>query len=209
MNESKKRFVDRLLAAEPPSADARQRSEKEMRTLFEKTLSRDERRRYLLVGVLMGLIGLGLTIVCGLNALFEWPSRPMAAGPEWKFIQAFYLLTGMALLAVAAISFRAYWRGMFSRRTSNDWTAGTAVGYTGVLGILFLFTARNIPEMLRDEMRVLGLVLLGFAAVAWVRHCVVQAEMRTAEKLLEIEMRLAEVGEALPAKPVSPEKEAS
>src|SRR5262245_33935868 len=100
MNESKKRFVDRLLAAEPPSADARQRYEKKMRALFEKTLSRDERRSYLLVAVLMGLMGLGLTIVCGLNSLLEWPSRPMAAEPECKFIQAFFLLTAMALLTV-------------------------------------------------------------------------------------------------------------
>ena len=201
MNESKNRFVDQLLAADTPSADARQRYEKEMRTMFEKTLTRDEQRSYLVVAVLMGLMGLGLAIVCGLNALFEWPSRPMAAGPEWKFIQVFFLLTAVALLAVAAISFRSYWRGMVSRRTANDWTAGTAVGYTGVLGFLFLFLARNMPEMLRDEMRVVGLVLLGFTAVAWVRHCVVGAEMRTAEKLLEIELRLAEIGEALQAKP--------
>ena len=90
---------------------------------------------------------------------------------------------------------------MVSGRTANDWTAGTAVGYTGVLGCLFLLMAQTIPEMLGDEMRVLGLVLLGFAAVAWIRHCVVRAEMRTAEKLLEIELRVAEIEEALQARP--------
>jgi hypothetical protein len=39
-----------------------------------------------------------------------------------------------------------------------------------------------------------------YAAVAWVRHRVAQAELRTAEKLLEIELRLAEIAEALQAK---------
>ena len=55
--------------------------------------------------------------------------------------------------------------------------------------------------MLRDDVRVVGLVLLVYAAVAWVRHRVAQAEMRTAEKLLEIELRLAEIGEACAAQP--------
>jgi hypothetical protein len=201
MNESKKRFVDQLLAADPPSADARQHYEKGMRTMIEKTLTRGERRGYFVVTVVMGLYGLVGVIFPGSSALFGWPSPPIPVGPEWKFIRTWYLLTGMALLAVAAISFRAYRKGMVSRRTANDWTAGTAVGYTGVLGCLFLFMAREIPEMLGDEMRVLGLVLLGFAAVAWIRHCVVRAEMRTAEKLLEIELRVAEIGEALQARP--------
>jgi hypothetical protein len=201
MNESKKRFVDQLLAADPPSADARQNHEKRMRAMVEKTLTRGQRREYLVVTVVMGLFGLVLAIYPGLNALFGWPSPPIGVGPEWKFIRTWYLLTGMALLAVAAISFRAYRKGMVSQRTANDWTAGTAVGYTGVLGCLFLFMAREIPEMLGDEMRVLGVVLLGFAAVAWIRHCVVRAEMRTAEKLLEIELRVAEIEEALQARP--------
>jgi hypothetical protein len=201
MNESKKRFVDQLLAADAPSADARQHYEKGKRTMLEKALTRGERKEHLVVTVLMGLAGLALAIITGLNAFFGWPSRPIAAGPEWKFIQTWFLLTATALLAVAVIAFRAYRSGMVSGRTANDWTAGTAVGYTGVLGCLFLLMAQTIPEMLGDEMRVLGLVLLGFAAVAWIRHCVVRAEMRTAEKLLEIELRVAEIEEALQARP--------
>ena len=42
MNESKKRFVDQLLAADAPSADARQLHEKELRSMFEQTLTRHE-----------------------------------------------------------------------------------------------------------------------------------------------------------------------
>ena len=62
------------------------------------------------------------------------------------------------------------------------------------------------PERLREVVRVLGVVLLGYAAVAWMRQRVGQAELRSAEKLLEIELRLAEIGEALQArsKPVEP-----
>jgi hypothetical protein len=35
MNESKKRFVEQLLAADPPSPDARGRYEKEVRAMLE------------------------------------------------------------------------------------------------------------------------------------------------------------------------------
>src|ERR1700676_1292389 len=107
MNESKKRFVDQLPAPAPPSAGARQHYEKGMRTLIEKTLTRGERREYFVVTVIMGLFGLGLAIFTGLSALFGWPSRPIPEVPGWEFMQTWFLLTAMALLAVAAISFRA------------------------------------------------------------------------------------------------------
>jgi hypothetical protein len=203
MNESKKLFVNQLLTVDPTSADARQRYEREMRAMFEKTLTRGERREYLVTAILMGLIGLGLAVVCSLNVLIEWPSRPMHARDDIKFVLVFFLLTAIVLLVVAAISFRAYWKGIISRRTSNDWAAGAGVAYVGGLGCLFLLMARHIPEMLQAEVRLLGLVLLMFAGVAWVRHSVARAEMRTAEKLLEIELRLAEIGEALEAPPRS------
>ena len=63
-----------------------------------------------------------------------------------------------------------------------------------------LLLCRYLPEMLRDSVQVFGLVLLLYAAVAWVRHRIAQAEMRTAEKLLEIELHLAEIGEVTKAR---------
>ena len=59
--------------------------------------------------------------------------------------------------------------------------------YVGSLGVLFLLLGRFFPELLRDAVQVLGLILLLYAAVAWVRHLIAQGETRTTEKLLEIE----------------------
>src|SRR5207253_3178506 len=103
--------------------------------------------------------------------------------------------------AYTGILFWAYWKGVLSRRTSNQWAAGAGVAYVGLLGCLFLLMGQSLPEMLRDVVRVFGIVLLVYAAVAWMRHRVEQAELRTAEKLLEIELRLAEVAEALEGRP--------
>ncbi|HKW86624.1 MAG TPA: hypothetical protein VJM82_06120 [Nitrospiraceae bacterium] len=194
MNEPKKRFVDQLLAADRPSADARQHYEKEMRAMFEKTLTRDERRGYLFGAVLMGLVALA----CGLEALYGWLYH---REDSTLLIIAYFLLTAMALLVVAGIIFRACWKGILSRRMSNNWAAGAGVAYVGLLGCLSLLVGQSLPEMLRDVVRVFGLVLLVYAAVAWMRHRVAQAELRTAEKLLEIELRLAEVAEALEDRP--------
>jgi hypothetical protein len=95
--------------------------------------------------------------------------------------------------------FRALLEGVFNQRY-RGWAAGTGV-YAGLLGSLFLLLSRYLPEMLRDSVQVFALVLLLYAAVAWVRHRIAQAEMRTAEKLLEIELRLAEIGEDTKAGP--------
>jgi hypothetical protein len=201
MNESKKRFVDQLLAADPPSADARQHYEKEMRAMFEKMLTRDERRGYLFGAVLMGLLAMG----CALMVLYVWISHR----EDSAFILAFFLPTAVALLVVAGILFRGSWKGVVNRRTSNDWAAGAGVAYVSLVGCLFLLMSESWPERLRDVVRVVGVVLLVYAAVAWMRQRIGQAEGRTAEKLLEIELRLAEIGEALqgrpkPADPASP-----
>jgi hypothetical protein len=203
MNESKKRFVDQLLAADPPSADARQRYEKEMRDMFEKTLTRGERRGYLFGAVLMGLLGLAHSLL-GLGILVS-PTGPTTSRlppePAFLLLATCILATGIALLNVAGILFQGYWKGVVSRRRSSTWAAGAGVAYLGLLGVLSLLMGECTPEMLDYGVRVVGLVLLVYAAVSWMRHRVAQAELRTTEKLLEIELRIAEIGEALQARP--------
>ena len=118
-----------------------------------------------------------------------------------KYLSASLLVTAFALLAIAGILFHGSWRGVVNQHMSRVWAAGVGIVYVGLLGWLFLLMARFMPELLRDDVRVFGLVLLVYAAVAWMRHRVAQAESRTAERLLEIELRIAEIGEALAARP--------
>lgn len=198
MNESQKRFVDQLLAADPPSAGARQHYEKQRRAMFEKTLTRNERRRYLVGAVLTGL----LALTWGLPALFAWADHSDQEGV--RFIAALLLLTALALLIVSGLLFRGYWKGVVSRRTSNDWAAGAGVVYLSLVGGLLLMMGEYLPEV-RDGVRVVGVVFLGYAAVAWMRQRIGQAELRTAEKLLEIELRLAQISEALAGGPKPPD----
>jgi hypothetical protein len=178
VNESKKRFVDQLLAADAPPANAKDHYVKEMRSMFEKTLTKQERREHLVVFITMGLLGSCMAVIGSLNMLTGWPRLPESA--DAKFVLSFFLLTAMALLAVATIGFRAYQKGAIKWRTTSDWVARTGIAYVGLIGCLLLIMAPTVPDILRDELRVLGLVLLGFGAVAWVRHCVWGVEMRKA-----------------------------
>jgi len=204
MNELKKRFVDRLLAADPPSPDARGRYEKEVQAMLEKTFTPRQRGLYLIGALLFGLLG-ALHTFTGLEILVTAAVNPASRHePAFLLLVTCVLGTGFALLFVAGRLFGAYWKGVQNLRTSRGRAAVVGVAYVGLLGCLFLLMARHI-EMLRDEVRIFGLVLLVYAAVAWVRHRVAQGELRTAEKLLEIELRLAEVGEALKIVPASAE----
>lgn len=200
MNESQKRFALQLLAADPPSAAARQHYEKQRRAMFEKTLTGGERRGYLFGAVCMGLLAIAQAFV-GLGMLFNETPHKAAA----RLFIPWLLSTALALLVVAGLLFRGYWKGVVSRRTSNDWAAGAGVAYVSLVGFLLLMMGESLPESLQDVVRVLGVVFLVYAAVVWMRQRIGQAELRTAEKLLEIELRLAEISEALEGRPKSPD----
>jgi hypothetical protein len=205
MNESKKRFVEQLLAADPPSPDARGRYEKEVRAMLEKTISPRQRRLYLIAAVVSGLLGAYLSLI-GLGTLVTAAGRTaplVEPGPASLLLVLCILATGLALLLVAGMLFRTYWKGAFNQLSYREWAAGVGATYVGSLGVLFLLLGRYFPELLRDSVQVLGLILLLYAAVAWVRHRIAQAEMRTAEKLLEIELHLAEIGEVTKARPLA------
>jgi len=202
MNELKKRFVDRLLAADPPSQDARGRYEREVHAMLEKTFTPRQRGLYLVFALLFGLLG-AVHSLTGLGILVTAVGKPASRPePAYLFLVTGVLATGLAILFVAGRLFLAYWKGVQSQRTAPGRAAVVGVAYVGLLGCLFLLMARHI-EMLQDEVRIVGLVLLVYAAVAWVRHRVAQGELRTIEKLLEIELRLAEIGEALKVGPQS------
>jgi hypothetical protein len=205
MNESKKRFVEQLLAADPPSPDARGRYEKEVRAMLEKTISPRQRRLYLIAALVSGALGAYLSLI-GLGTLVTAAGRTaplVEPGPASLLLVLCILATGLALLLVAGMLFRTYWKGAFNQLSYREWAAGAGVTYVGSLGVLFLLLGRYFPELLRDSVQVLGLILLLYAAVAWVRHRIAQAEMRTAEKLLEIELHLAEIGEVTKARPLA------
>ena len=181
-------FADQLVAAAPPSADARGRYEKEVRAMLDLTLSPRQRGGYLLGAVFLLALGGFFAAVLA------------SAGGDRNevipYVMAYGGATAVACALAAVPMLRGFWRGTVRRAGAGGWAAGVGVAYVGLVGWVLMGMARVVPEPLRDDTRVFGLVLVIYAAVAWVRHRVTQAELRTAEKLLEIELRLAELAEA-------------
>jgi hypothetical protein len=187
MNDPKPSFTERLVAADRPSPNARQRYEKELKAMLEKSLSPRQRGAYLL-GAAFLLVIAGFF---GLTASFA----PELKEEFFPYIMAYFVMTAIASLAAAYMLGRGFWSGSIRRNGSA--VVGIGVIYLGLLGWIFMLMARHIPELLRDDVRVFGLVLLIYAAVAWVRHRIAQAELVTNQKMLELELRLAEIGEVM------------
>src|SRR4029077_17450397 len=91
-------------------------------------------------------------------------------GPALLLLVLCILATGLALLLVAGMLFRTYWKGAFNQLCYREWAAGAGVTYVGSRGGFFLLRGRVFAEPLRDSVQALGLILLLYAAVAWVRH---------------------------------------
>jgi hypothetical protein len=187
MNDSKKQFVNQLIAADPPSLDARGRYEKEVRAMLENKLTPRQRGVYLVVAALLLLPA----VLFGSMVL-----QPIPVDHEFiRFVWVYMVATAVVLVILAVILFRAYWSGIVVKRSAYQWATGLGVVYIGVLGLLALGVARHVPDLLRDEVRIMGLLLVLYASVVWVRNGISQSELRTTEKLLEIELRVAELTE--------------
>lgn len=195
MNESRRKFAEQLAASKPTDPGFRQSYEKELRDMLDQKLTADQKRSRW-VAVVAALLMSGLMAWVGLESM-------RAFTPEFHlpaYIGVYMFLTSAAFLAAAAIFGATIWQGVHRRQTHGRTMAMVAVTYVGLTAWLFLLAARVTPELLRHDFLVFGLVLMVYGAIAWVRHRIGQAELNTREKLLEIELRLAKIAEALEAK---------
>jgi ABC-type Co2+ transport system permease subunit len=111
---------------------------------------------------------------------------------------AILVLNTLAFLVVAGSLGRTH-AGSLTWRTCKDWVAWVWIAYLVLLGCLFLAMSLYLSESLRDSIRGIGLVLLVYAAIAWLRHRVAQTEHRIAEQLQGMQQRLDEIGQSLEA----------
>jgi magnesium-transporting ATPase (P-type) len=190
MSEARKRFADELIAADPSNQNAREHYEKEIRAMLEKTLTPRQRGLYLVFALLLILPALFFAAIL----VGHWQERPQSSEADVvKFVVVYMSATVLIMLILAVILFRLYWRGVLNHRTIQSWAVTLGVAYLGLVAWLFWVFSRHLPEILRDELRGFSVVFLVYAACAWLRHRITQAESKTAEKLLEIELRMEEL----------------
>jgi MFS family permease len=191
MDESKKLFRERLLAAETMDPARRERYEKELRMIFEQRLV--GRWKWGMIGSLV--LGVSFAIIFG--AVFV-----LASQEELPFLARLaFGLGALWGLAWAALSAWIIKRGSYNRKTHSSAMAGMAWCIVIVYLVLFMILAHRLDDPIKGVLMVTnGLVFLIMAAVFMIKNWIEQTELKMREKLLELEYRLAEIGEEMKKK---------
>jgi hypothetical protein len=189
MNENKKCLRDRLLASETINPTHREKYEKELHMLLEQKLI--GARKWATIGA--GVLGIVFTILFSTCAImapkeFPWLGRVgFAAGALFG-------------LGWAISSARMLKKGSFHLKIDATIQAGLSWGVVVVMVTIFMLMAPG-DKLWGVQMVLNGVVFLIAGAVFLLRNCIEQSELRTREKLLELEYRLEQMAEFNRQKP--------
>ena len=152
--------------------------------MFIRELS-TARRTVFGVVALAALISAG---VCGFLALTE-PTLPTLA----RVGLSVGTLFGLAWAVEGA---RICWRGALDLRLDSRRMAGMVWVFTVLMMVFFLMVGMSAKDRLLGLMMIAnGIAFLIGAGVYWLTYRIEQAELNTREQLLQLELRLAQMGE--------------
>ncbi len=185
-------FADRLIAAEQMDAKRKERYEMEMRKILTQTLTPARRTAYA-VGAILGLL---------FAVDYGWLAATLHITGEYA-VWGRVAFGAFALLALGwtVVAGRIAIRGTLSLTTDRTMTA-RLLWYLCVLISIVALCVGGL-ELTYGSGKwavftaVIGLAYLIAGALFVIRNLVQQSELRIREKLLEIELRLAELNEEL------------
>ena len=141
-------------------------------------------------------MGIAFTILFGTLAIIVPTGLPLSG----RLIFAVGALFGIGW---AILGIRIFWRKSMNLRTDTAAATGMAWVLVVIVATFAMVTAPDTIVGLR--MIVCSLVFLVMGGLFLMRHVIEQSELKTREKLLEIEYRLAELATTVkPERPVSP-----
>ena len=182
-------FSDKLLSAEQTTPAFRERYEKEIRAMLEKTLTPAQR------------IGWGFSTVMSavFVIVFTWAA---IVGRELPvMMRAAFGLGALVALVWVIMGGKIVLRGKMNRRTHPNAFTGTAWGMVLTVQIVILMIGGEHPDSVKSVyMALYGLTFLLMGAMFLLTNRIEQSELNMKEKLLGIELRLAEIAESLPKK---------
>lgn len=141
------------------------------------------------VMLVVATVALASGIMCGYLAATEAELPPAA-----RIALATGTLFGVAWCVVAG---RMAWRGATDLKVDTQRIASMVWVFTVLMMVFFLFVGMSLEDRLLGLMMIAnGLAFLIGAAVIWLTHRIERSELATRERLLQIELRLAEMAEA-------------
>jgi hypothetical protein len=193
------RFRERLLRLEQVTPALKERYDKEVQAMLEKQITGIGR------WVVLGAIVLNVVFAVLLVTLAIIPPAEEVPLPARIPVAVGALFSvGFAILGVRVL-----------RRGSIDLKSDTSVcirmvwGFAVLMVIMFMYMSLLAPDRITGLwMMIFGLVVLVVGAVFLIRHVIEQSGLKTREKLLEIEYRLAELAETAKAGKTDPREDA-
>jgi hypothetical protein len=190
MNPSDKLFRDRLLATETANQNLKAKYEKDLQMILEHQLSAPKR------AIWIGSLILGCCFVLLFGGLAVWSPTELPWLARMGFVLGMFWGAAWVILSVRILR-----RGALNLRTHSSAAAAITWVFTVFMMTLFLLLSGSMPNKIAGvQMVVNGMVFLIGAAAFLVTTRVEQAELKTREKLLEIEYRLAQMAEKLDRK---------
>ncbi len=187
MNDRHKDFRERLLAAEQVSPTYKEQYEKEVQAMLERKLTRGQRAGY------------GASAALGVTFLVIFGTAAVMVPREFPILARIGFAVGAVFGLVWAVF--AGWiagKGALDPKKHPTAMVGMGWGFTVIMITLFMLLSSKLPDPTTGiRMVVNGLVFLVFAAVFMISNRIDQAQLKTREKLLEIEYRLAELAETV------------
>ena len=175
---------DRLLALEPETPALRAEYETSLEAMLEVPLSRTRRVSLSIVAVA------AVASAVLLAALLLTETAPGRT-------RAFFAVGIAFALAWILYAGRILWRGTYRRKSDSTTAAGMVFGFTITTAVAFaLVMGRKL-----DPFLMFGFLFVLPAAVVLLRTVVEQSELRTHERILELEYRLARLAEGMRAEP--------
>jgi hypothetical protein len=175
-------FRDRLLAADGAPSERQALIEQEIKAMFVRKLSAP----YRALMVVLSVFSLVMAGVCGYLAVTE-AKLPLLA----RVGLGVGVLFGLAWFVMLVSVLR---QGAMDMRTHGRWMAVMVWVFTVLMAVFFQVLGMTVPDrMLGLAMMANGLVFLIGAAVYWLSFLIGQSQLNTREKLLQLELRLAEM----------------
>lgn len=189
MDNMQDNFRKRLLESEHFSPELKEKYNREVAMLFEKKLTAPRK------WIMMGQIALML----GLAAFFLYKGIAFSELPI--FARIGYGVGVVFALSFAVLLFSIIRRGSINIKSDSNWYVGLIWVFLVIMITLFMLIGARMHDTVRGVSMVLnGLVFLIGGGVVMLQNNIHQAQLKTQEKLLEIEFRLAEMKEIMERK---------
>jgi len=177
-------FDQQLIAAQKVDETLRERYEKEVKTMFEQTLSTPKK-------VAFSIQSVGSIAMIGFFTYMA--TKPIPPLARVGFLVGIVFAAGWLIVLM-----RMVLRGKMNLKKDSNAMAGMTWGFTVILVTLFMLQGGQHPERINSVFMVLtGVVFLIGAAVFMLQQGIQNARMKVEERMLELQYQLAELADEL------------